>query len=68
MRFVKWAIYAAFCIASWVLALVYIVIAGGVSCKQAGNCPTESVMFIGIMLLIPAEITFGAWMRFKERG
>jgi hypothetical protein len=66
-RTFKWALFAVFCLISWVAAGWYLFIAGWAPCGTTGHCTLDGIVSVGIFLLIPVQAAAAAYLRYRER-
>ena len=66
-RVLKWVVFVAVCLISWVWASFELFAMGWSSCEQAGSCASESIVVAIVLLLLPAQIAAAAYMRHREK-
>jgi hypothetical protein len=63
----KWVAFGLFCLLSWVAAAFFLLISGWAPCTVTGWCIADRIVFVIILLLLPAEVAVAAYMRHRER-
>jgi hypothetical protein len=48
---------------SWVVAGLFVLIAGGASCQVTGRCTSDGIAFIFVLALLPAQALIAAYLR-----
>jgi len=66
-RLGKWIFFFVACVASWLLAAIFIFVSGSAPCEAADSCTRDRIIGIIILLMLPLQAAIAAYMRYKEK-